>query len=311
MTVAFDNVVDMKWDSYALKFELEPASGSSTVYATKTFLVKTMIFQDMAVHASQLAAWTPPEEYQVASGFPVVFNPMNTNDQPILHMQIDAQLVGDSEKVDRPQSVYVTLQKDDQMPYSVHADYLENIKRYQIAVHLGQLIPQQINGDYKVFAHAEDPRAAKTFSKDLGTLQINFNEGTTEATNDGVRDDYKLLDVITNYFPPEEAGKGAAIPLAFSAALVGLLGHFVLQICSNHANWSKLSFWGFVFTLNYLLILGIIVAFWIEINLVNTLWILLAVSPVTLFTMNKGLTPENCHIPAFQRESGKGKSKTY
>lgn len=45
----------------------------------------------------------------------------------------------------------------------------------------------------------------------------------------------------------------------------------------------------------------IIVAFWIKVNLVNTLWILLAVSPFTIFVMNKGLTPENCHISGFQR----------
>jgi hypothetical protein len=68
---------------------------------------------------------------------------------------------------------------------------------------------------------------------------------------------------------------------------------------SNHANLSNLSFWGLVFAVNYVGILAIIVAFWIEVNLVNTLWILLAVSPITLFTMNKGLTPENCHVPGF------------
>jgi len=69
-----------------------------------------------------------------------------------------------------------------------------------------------------------------------------------------------------------------------------------------------------IFALNYLAILGIIVAFWIKINLVNTLWILLAVTPVTLFTMNKGLNPENCHISGFEKkekESGSKKSKTY
>ena len=185
------------------------------------------------------------------------------------------------------------------MPYSVHADYLANIKRHQVAAHLGQLIPQQINGDYKLFIHAQDPRAANTFSKYLGTLQINFNEGTTEATNSGVRDDYRLLETITNYFPPEEPAKGAAIPLAFCAALLCLLGFFLKQMASNHANLTNLSFWGLVFAVNYLGILAIIVAFWIEVNLVNTLWILLAVSPITLFTMNKGLTPENCHVPGF------------
>lgn len=62
-----------------------------------------------------------------------------------------------------------------------------------------------------------------------------------------------------------------------------------------------MSFWGLLFTLNYMGIIAIIVAFWVKINLVNTLWILLAVAPVTLFTMNKGLTPENCHVSGFKK----------
>ena len=105
---------------------------------------------------------------------------------------------GDKDKVDYPQSVFVTLQKDDQLPYSVHADYMPAIKRHQVAANLAQLMPEQINGDYKLFLHVQDPRAINTFSRELGTLQINFNEGATETTNHGVRDDYKLLDKITN-----------------------------------------------------------------------------------------------------------------
>jgi hypothetical protein len=69
-----------------------------------------------------------------------------------------------------------------------------------------------------------------------------------------------------------------------------------------------LSFWGLIFLLNYLGILGIIVAFWVKVNLVNTLWTLLAVSPITLFTMNMGLNPENCFISGFYKPaSTKGK----
>jgi hypothetical protein len=31
-------------------------------------------------------------------------------------------------------------------------------------------MPEQINGDYSLKAHVEDPRAVKPFVKDLGTL---------------------------------------------------------------------------------------------------------------------------------------------
>lgn len=136
----------------------------------------------------------------------------------------------------------------------------------------------------------------------MGVLSINFNDGSVEATNFGVRDDFKLLDKITNYFPPEEEPKGALIPLVFSAILGFLFLRFVGSLYGNGANLSLISFSGVVFAANYLLILAIIVAFWLKINLVNTLWILAALTPVTLFTMNKGLTPENCHISGFEKK---------
>lgn len=154
--------------------------------------------------------------------------------------------------------------------------------------------------------HIDDPRAVQAHKFDLGILYVNFNEGSAEGSNSRVRDDYRLLDKITNYFPPEEPEKGSLIPLVFSVGIVTLFLYYVGQIYSCQANMSKLSFWGSVFTLNYMGILAIIVAFWIKVNLVNTLWILLAVAPVTLFTMNKGLTPENCHVSGFQK-TGKNK----
>lgn len=199
--------------------------------------------------------------------------------------------------------MFVTLQKDDQLPYTVHADYIKSIQRYQIDFDLRYLIKEMINGDYKMVVHIDDPRALKPFKFDLGVLYVNFNEGTNEATNDRVREDYKLLDKITNYFPPEEPPKGAAIPLVFTIMMVALFLYYVGEIYGNSGNLKLLSFWGFIFTLNYIGILAIIVAFWVKINLVNTLWILLAVAPVTLFTMNKGLNPENCHVSGFQKPS--------
>jgi hypothetical protein len=49
--VSFENIVDMKWTSYALRFELETEAGpGSTVYVTKTFMLKTMVYKEAAVH---------------------------------------------------------------------------------------------------------------------------------------------------------------------------------------------------------------------------------------------------------------------
>jgi hypothetical protein len=214
-------------------------------------------------------------------------------------------LTGDSEKTDRPLSVYATLQKEGQIPYTIQADYLSSIKRYQIDANLAYLMIDQVNGNYKLSVVAEDPRSEESFTQVLGDLQINFNEGSSETTNTGERDDFKLYDKITNYFPPEEKSKGALIPLGFTGVIVFMFFIFVSHIYGNSANFSNLSFWGLVFAANYIGIFVIIVAFWIKINLVNTLWILLAAAPVTLFTMNKGLTPENCHISGFHRKGTK------
>lgn len=41
--------------------------------------------------------------------------------------------------------------------------------------------------------------------------------------------------------------------------------------------------------LNVLVLLGVLTAFWISVNLIDTLYILVALTPVTLFVFNKGL----------------------
>ena len=100
-----------------------------------------------------------------------------------------------------------------------------------------------------------------------------------------MRDDYKLLDKITNYFPPEEAQKGSIIPIIFALAISGLAFYYVSQVYTHQGNLNNMSFWGSIFVANYLLILLVIVAFWVKVNLVNTLWILLALSPITIYVM--------------------------
>ena len=88
--VSFENVADMKWTSYALRFELEADSTpGSTVYVTKTFMLKTMIYKDAAVHFAQLEGWDAPTVYQYSEGYPVVFQQLNTNDFSVLHVQLD------------------------------------------------------------------------------------------------------------------------------------------------------------------------------------------------------------------------------
>ena len=50
---------------------------------------------------------------------------------------------------------------------------------------------------------------------------------------------------------------------------------------------------------NVLLILGVITAFWVSVNLIDTLWTMLFLVPVTLFIFNKGLAGKaNCEVSA-------------
>lgn len=199
---------------------------------------------------------------------------------------------------DQPQAVYITLQKENQLPYSIHADFIPEIKRYQVFANLNNLLTHKINGEYKMTLHIEDPRI-ESYTKDLGSLTIDFNEGSHERVYDGVRDDYKMYDTITNYFPPEPEPMAPVIPMAFSGLMVFALLMFISSMFSNGANVGKLSVGGLLFILNFLAIYGVIVAFWIEINLVNTLWILAAAALPTLFTMHIGLP--DCEVKKYKR----------
>lgn len=124
-----------------------------------------------------------------------------------------------------------------------------------------------------------------------------------------MREDYTLFPTITNYFPPEEEEKNPLIPMIFSGIIGVCFLVFFTSIFSNQANLKNINFMGLLFVLNYLAIIGIIVAFWIEVNLVNTLWILLAATPVTLFSMNKGIAPEDCAISGFSKQGVQKKSQ--
>jgi|DEB0MinimDraft_12_1074336.scaffolds.fasta_scaffold49049_1 hypothetical protein len=177
----------------------------------------------------------------------------------------------------------------------------ESENNYKLDVNLENVIKEKINGKYVMTVHCEDSRANNVAFTEENPIEIIIEGGNEDNQNDGIREDFKLFEIITNYFPPEEEQKGFLIPAIFAGAL-GLL--FLWNLGSTvgiGANLSNISFWGFLFTLDYLLILGVIVAFWIKVNLIITLWTLVFLAPFTLILMNFGLTAENCHISAFSK----------
>jgi len=74
----------------------------------------------------------------------------------------------------------------------------------------------------------DDPRAEAAVVKNLGSFQINFNEGSQEGTNIGVRDDYQLYETITNYFPPEPKDPSPVFPLAFTGLILFMFALFFI-----------------------------------------------------------------------------------
>lgn len=80
-------IIDMPWTSHIIMFELESPQGNA-IHINKTFEVKTAIVQEIGVSLSQNSGKNAPEHYQFDGGYPREFNPLNTNDNPILHMQI-------------------------------------------------------------------------------------------------------------------------------------------------------------------------------------------------------------------------------
>jgi len=71
----------------------------------------------------------------------------------------------------------------------------------------------------------------------------------------------------------------------------------MMQQSSLKANVKQMDFWGMLMIGNVAVILCVIVAFWVSVNLIDTLWTLLFLTPVTLFIFNKGLAgTANCEI---------------
>lgn len=119
------------------------------------------------------------KNYQFDGGYPREFNALNTNDHPYLHVEIEASFEGVDLSVLQPASVYITLLRDDEMiAYTKHAKYNATTKKYYLQSDLRKQMKEQINGDYNLVAHVNDPRAEKPITKKLGVFQINFNEGS-------------------------------------------------------------------------------------------------------------------------------------
>ena len=158
-----------------------------------------------------------------------------------------------------------------------------------------------MNGEYDMFVTAADYRADTPSKWDLGQIKIWFKEGLDEGSNNGVRAEYRPLPTIEFTFPPVQPQISLVLPLLGCGALVFLFLRFVATgIFGNRANLSTLSFKGVLFLANLLLILVIFAAFFVEVKLIPTLWLLLFLSPATFFIAQKALAEADCSIGEFK-----------
>ena len=98
-----------------------------------------------------------------------------------------------------------------------------------------------------------------------------------------------MKEVIASYPPPDNQGN----PIV-SLAIVSLIGFLLLmyiqRLIKLGASLARFSFGGFLLILALLGLMGLLIAFWIGfVNLLQTMWILVLTSPVSLFFLNKGL----------------------
>lgn len=199
-------------------------------------------------------------------------------------------------------NMFAVLRKDGNLAYQFNAVYNKDTEKFDLHANLKDLLVEKVNGDYKLELHAHDFNTNKKAFKSLQTIKVDFIDGSDERNNLEGRVDFKMYGKIVNIFDEEPAQKSPFIPTVFSGLIAVFFVQFFFGLYSNGANFSDMSFWGMLFSANFLVILGVIVAFWIKINLVITLWVLLALSPITLFMMNKGLTSDNCHISGFGKK---------
>lgn len=75
---------------------------------------------------------------------------------------------------------------------------------------------------------------------------------------------------------------------------------FIRAIGSNSGNLNKLSLIGTLFLINILVIYVIFTAFWIEINLIDILKVLVMISPFSLLIFYKALSSGDCSVAEFK-----------
>jgi len=224
-------------------------------------------------------------------------------DDYYIHLGVDA---GFTKNKDKPSQVFFSLKRKAAGSLQVNAYGKLNKESglYEVTLDVSKDFQEHFNGDYEMTVTAADYRAEQALSWSLGTIKIWYKEGHEEGSNSGIKADYKPLPTIKFTYPPEQPQISLMLPLVGCGALVfTFLRYFAHLFTAGRANLSRLSFWGLLFTANLVVILLIFTAFFIEVKLIPTLWLLLFISPVSFFIAQRALSQADCVIGEFRLQS--------
>jgi len=104
-----------------------------------------------------------------------------------------------------------------------------------------------------------------------------------------------LLPEIININEQEEPKKGILKPCVFSAVIICLLGSFISKTIST-SNLRLMNGWALALPATYFVVFSVIIAFWLSVNLVTTLWILFTLFLPVLFFIDRAITPQQCAV---------------
>ena len=245
-----------------------------------------------AVQYSVVQKSSFPSKFDGKTEYPkTIDNIRQGQDDYFIHLAVDASFTKSSEK---PSQVFFSLRrKSSEKSLSVNSYGKLNKESglYEVSVDISKDFDQHFNGDYEISVHAADYRADAPVSWNLGTIKIWYKEGLEQGSYNGIQATYKPLPTIDFTYPPEVPQISPVLPLVGSAILFIAFFKYISHLFgAGRANFSRLSFWGVLFSLNLLLILVIFTAFFIEVKLIPTLWLLLFISPVSLFIAQRALS---------------------
>lgn len=168
----------------------------------------------------------------------------------------------------------------------------------------------QMNGDYQVTIVAADSRAQNSARWALGSVKALFQNGVDDASNLGIHDRYITKKEIINWFDTEyiehKRTDSTIIPIVF----IALISFFFMRLILNNfvklpCNLHKMDTWGFLFVVAVLFNMGVLIAFWVKVTLINTLWTFFFTSPVSYLIMSQGLRGKaDCEVGEFKLHGG-------